>query len=138
MIARGLATFVEVGEALARIDKGRGLYDQSQYKTFKEYCETRWAMHVRTAYRFIDAAKVYKSLCPMGHKLFLTERAIRPLTQLLPCPLALKAAEDDIIGESDGKPAGKSIAGPLTKIGFNPGKPGRDGFYLDDFEVVYE
>jgi len=35
----------------------------------------------------------------------------------------------------DGKPAGEPFAGPLTKIGFNPG---HHGFYLDDFEVVYE
>ena len=54
VVERGLATFVVVGEALARIRDGR-LYRES-HKTFEAYCDERWGMSRPRAYQFIAAA----------------------------------------------------------------------------------
>lgn len=56
VIERGLATFVEVGEALLEIRDSR-LYRET-HGTFEDYCRERWGMSRPRAYNLIDAAKV--------------------------------------------------------------------------------
>ena len=58
---RGLATFVEVGRALAEIRDQR-LY-RASHRTFEEYCHERWLLSRTRAYRLIDAAAV---VSPIG------------------------------------------------------------------------
>jgi hypothetical protein len=50
---------------------------------FEEYCRERWDMARRTAYQFIEAAKVVKNLCAIEHKP-THESQLRPLTHLEP------------------------------------------------------
>ncbi|HZL06083.1 MAG TPA: DNA N-6-adenine-methyltransferase [Coriobacteriia bacterium] len=64
IIERGLATFVEVGQALLRIRDER-LYRES-HKTFEAYCRERWGMNRAHAYRQIEAAKIAGVLSPIG------------------------------------------------------------------------
>ena len=61
VVERGLATFVEVGRALAEIRDQR-LY-RASHGTFEEYCHDRWVLSRTRAYRLIDAAAV---VSPIG------------------------------------------------------------------------
>lgn len=65
IIQRGLATFYEVGNALADI-RGSRLYRIS-YATFEDYCRERWQMSRFYAHRLIDAAQVVENLLPIGN-----------------------------------------------------------------------
>lgn len=65
VIQRGLATFYEVGNALAEIRESR-LYRIS-YATFEDYCRERWQMSRFYAHRLIDASQVVDNLLPIGN-----------------------------------------------------------------------
>lgn len=56
VIERGLATFVEVGEALLEIRDSR-LYRET-HDTFEFYCRERWGFTDRRARQFMDAADI--------------------------------------------------------------------------------
>lgn len=60
VIERGLAVFQEVGLALMNIRDQR-LY-RADYGTFEEYCDQRWGMQRRHAYRLMDAATVVQNV----------------------------------------------------------------------------
>lgn len=81
VIARGMHTFVEVGNALLTIRDGR-LY-RDEYATFEAYCEERWEMKRRYAYYLIDSAKVVDALSVHNcAQLPATESQARPLTTI--------------------------------------------------------
>jgi hypothetical protein len=74
IIEHGIATFVEVGMALAEIRDCR-LYAQQGYDTFEAYCHERWNLSRSYAHRLIDASHVatvvsreYSGLLPIGNK----------------------------------------------------------------------
>jgi hypothetical protein len=74
IIEQGIATFVEVGMALAEI-RDRRLYTQQGYDTFEAYCHERWNLSRSYAHRLIDASHVASvvsretsSLLPIGNK----------------------------------------------------------------------
>ena len=79
VIAAGMATFVDVGTALAEIRDTR-LY-LATHKTFEAYCRDRWGMDRTYAHRTIEAAEVTKRLLSMGNTP-TNERQVRPLTAL--------------------------------------------------------
>jgi hypothetical protein len=79
VIRQGLESFVEVGNALARIRDGR-LY-RAEFKTFEEYCQTRWNLDKRYANRLVVAANVVEDLGPIGPKP-KTESQVRQLVKL--------------------------------------------------------
>lgn len=56
-IEQGLATFVDVGLALAQIRDG-ALYQAKGFETFEAYCAKRWGMSRSRAYQLLDAAVV--------------------------------------------------------------------------------
>lgn len=79
-IKKGLATFVEVGQALATI-KDERLY-RREYSTFEAYCKNKWEFGRAHAYRYIKGALVVQNLSPAGDKLPENEWQIRPLLKL--------------------------------------------------------
>ncbi len=81
-IKRGWDTFIEVGRALAKIQKDQ-LY-RADYRTFESYCKERWQYAKSHAYRLIGAAEVIEHLSPIGDKttLPLNESQVRPLIGL--------------------------------------------------------
>lgn len=81
VIERGLETFVEVGQALLRIRDNR-LYRESG--TFEEYCQERWQMERRHAYRLMDAASVVENVSNWTQTAPANEAQARPLTELEP------------------------------------------------------
>jgi phage N-6-adenine-methyltransferase len=82
VIERGLATFVDVGNALLSIRDSK-LYRES-HTTFEDYCRERWQMSKTNANRLIQAAEVTENLTPFGVILPTSESQARPLTRLEP------------------------------------------------------
>jgi hypothetical protein len=81
IVQRGLATFIEVGRALAEI-RDRRLYRQS-HGTFEEYCHEKWLLRRTRAYQLIDAAKVGEAMSTMVDTPPTNERQARELAPLL-------------------------------------------------------
>lgn len=99
VIAGGLKSFVEVGRALLQIRDER-LY-RATHMNFETYCQEKWDMTRRHAYRLVAAADVIDTLGPVG----LTpanESQVRPLTRLPKDEQA--AAWKEAVKVSDGKP----------------------------------
>ena len=83
VIRRGWETFVDVGNALAQIQKDR-LY-RGEFKTFAEYCRGRWEYGKSQAYRLMGAAEVIANLSPIGDiPRPVNEAQVRPLIGLNP------------------------------------------------------
>lgn len=82
IVAQGLQTFYEVGQALIEI-RDRKLYRES-HKTFEAYCKETWSLTRPSAYRLLKAAEVIKNLSPIGDKIPTKESQVRPLTKLPP------------------------------------------------------
>lgn len=82
IIARGLQTFYEVGNALATI-RDRRLYRKS-HAAFEDYCQERWGMGRVYANRIIAASETVDNLMPMGIMLPGSERQIRSIASLPP------------------------------------------------------
>ena len=82
VIERGLNTFVDVGNALAQIRDGK-LYRQT-HSTFEEYCQQRWNLERRQAYRLMDAASVVSNVSNWTQIPPAVESQARPLTRLEP------------------------------------------------------
>jgi len=80
VIKRGLATFVEVGEALMAIRDQR-LYREKGYSRFEDYCQQEWGWSRIHAYRHIEAARV-AALLPIGN-MPATESQARELVPLM-------------------------------------------------------
>ena len=81
-IEQGLKTFVDVGNALLAI-RDKRLYRQ-QWGTFEDYCQERWGMERRHAYRLMDAAQAVENVSLGTQILPTSERQARPLTRLEP------------------------------------------------------
>lgn len=57
VIERGQQTFVEVGQALAKI-RDRRLFREAGYHSFADYCQERWGFKRAYAYSLISGAEV--------------------------------------------------------------------------------
>lgn len=101
IIARGVGTFVEVGEALAQVRDAR-LYRET-HGTFEKYVRDRWDMARQAAYRMIDGSAVSRSLSPKGDidplPVPRTERQARPLAELTSQPDKLREAWTRVVTE---------------------------------------
>jgi hypothetical protein len=96
-VERGLATFVEVGLALHRIQVER-LY-RVDYDTFEEYLTRRWKMSRQQGYRLIDAAEVATIVSPVGD--IENEAQARELVRVLRSdgPQAVREAYAEVAAE---------------------------------------
>jgi hypothetical protein len=105
-IARGIKTFLEVGEALTQVRDNR-LY-RAEFATFEEYAEQRWGFTKTHANRLVSAASVAAILAPMGVEIN-SERQARELAPLLETPAEMRAAFTEAIERADGKPTAAVI-----------------------------
>jgi hypothetical protein len=103
IIERGMASFVEVGNALLEISDRR-LYRET-HSTFEEYCRNTWSMSARHAYRLCESAEIIKSLPEKCDQLVTTESQVRELAKVKPEQRA-KVLE---VAASKGKVTAKSI-----------------------------
>jgi hypothetical protein len=99
VIQRGLASFVEVGNALLEVRESR-LY-RAEHATFEDYCKERWGMDRRYANRIIEAVEVANLLGPMG-PIPESERQARELVPLKAEPAKLREAWQAV--QSSGAP----------------------------------
>lgn len=84
VIERGLKSFVEVGQALARI-KDEDLYKQLGYTRFEDYCRERWDLSRKRAYDLTGAYETVRRMSPIGDiPLPATESQARELSGLEP------------------------------------------------------
>jgi len=82
VIAKGIATFREVGEALQRIRDCR-TYLQT-HESFEDYLRERWDMKRAHAFRLIDAAETVKTLSPIGDRAITNEATARAVAKIEP------------------------------------------------------
>lgn len=116
VIERGLSNFIKVGEALAEIRDSK-LY-RIEYATFEDYCREEWEMSRPSVYRLIGAAQVSANLSPIGDTESprpSTESQVRPLTKL-PDPAQQRAAWEDAVQQSNGKPTAKHVEQAVSRI----------------------
>jgi len=114
VIERGLATFVEVGEALLVIRDER-LYRES-HATFEDYCRERWSLSRARAYQLIGAAEVVSTVVDNGLPAPMTERQARELARV-PEPERADVWRE-ALERTEGKPtaaAVREIAHPSTR-----------------------
>lgn len=114
VIERGLATFVEVGEALLRIRDGR-LY-RGAHGSFEEYCRDRWDMDRVHAHRHIQAAEITDvlskdNIAPAPPNL----RVARELAPLRSEPEQLREAWADAVEQHGPKPTAKQVREIVTE-----------------------
>ncbi len=121
VITQGWETFVEVGRALATIQKNK-LY-RAEHGTFEAYCRTRWQYAKSQAYRLIGAAEVVDRLSPIGDKSRRPENEaqVRPLLGLEPeeqvkaWKSALETAGDGAVTAKSVRAAAASFQSPKRK-----------------------
>jgi hypothetical protein len=98
-IKAGQKTFVQVGLALSEIRDSK-LY-RGEFKTFDEYCQTRWGWKRQRAYELIQAAEVQSTLPVECNNIITNDSQARELAQV---PAAARA---DVLKEV-------AAAGPVT------------------------
>lgn len=106
IIGRGLATFIDVGRALARVREAR-LY-RAQFGTFEEYCAERWDLSSKHANNLVAAAEVQELISGTTVPKINSERQARELAPLLDEPDLLKEAWQEVI-EKNNKPTAAAI-----------------------------
>ncbi|NBV22276.1 MAG: hypothetical protein EBS05_10220 [Proteobacteria bacterium] len=98
-IKAGQKTFVQVGLALSEIRDSK-LY-RGEFKTFDEYCQTRWGWKRQRAYELIQAAEVQSALPVECNNIITNDSQARELAQV---PTAARA---DVLKEV-------AASGPVT------------------------
>ncbi len=101
VIERGLATFVEVGQALVRIRDGK-LY-RREHPTFEAYCQHRWGFDRTYAHRLIESAKVRQVLSIDNSPAPANVAQSRELAPLLDKPDDLRATWQEAVERSNGE-----------------------------------
>jgi hypothetical protein len=80
IIAQGIQTFVQVGQALLAIRELK-LY-RADYPTFEEYCRKRWDLSRPYAYQLMEASVVVENVSAIADIIPANEAQARPLTRL--------------------------------------------------------
>lgn len=117
VIERGLATFVEVGEALIEI-RGSRLY-RFDYGTFEDYCRERWGFAHTVANQYMDAAKVVGVLTSANAEVLPTNEAqARGLAAVLrrDGPEAVRDTWTEVIERSEGRPTARVVREAIAEI----------------------
>ena len=102
-ISQGLASFVEVGEALSDIRDAR-LY-RATHGTFEEYCKDRWSISRPRAYELMNAAVVVSAMADKSQ--ITSERQARELARVEP------ARREEVIRKADLATGGKITAAAI-------------------------
>lgn len=116
-IARGLDTFMAVGEALAAIRDGR-LYRLS-HATFEDYCRERWGLKRQRAYELMGAAGVAARLSEICDTPPRRESHASPLAALPP-PQQSEAWQRAVQTAPNGKVTAAHVAATVEAIKGEP------------------
>jgi hypothetical protein len=114
VVEQGLATFVEVGKALATI-KDRRLYRET-HETFEAYCSERWGISRSYAYRQIDGAQVAEIVSPNGDSPAPASEAVaRELAPLKNDPEKAREAWGNVVELHGPKPTAGQVRETVEK-----------------------
>jgi hypothetical protein len=118
-VARGLRSFLEVGNALLEI-REQGLY--RAYGTFEAYCRERWGISRTRSYELMDAATVTNAIAgdPTADIMPTNEAQVRPLARLDQADQA-PAWREAVETAPGGKVTGAHVAAVAEK--YRPEKP---------------
>ena len=109
-IETGIDSFLEVGNALARIRDGK-LYRET-HGTFADYVRERWNMSSSYAYRIMNMNEVVEDLLPIGD--IPNEAQSRELGKL-ETPAERAEVWQEVIEETQGKPTAKAVKEAVEK-----------------------
>lgn len=109
-IRRGLATFVEVGNALVAISEQR-LY-RAEFTTFEDYCRDRWGFSRQRAYQLTAAAQTATTIVDSGLPSPANEGQARELARV-PEPERVEVWRE-VVERTDGKPTAAAIRDTYT------------------------
>lgn len=140
-ISKGKQGFVDVGMALAEIRDAK--YYRREFKTFEEYCKSKWGFERRYANRLIESADVTKNLGPIGPKI-TTEGQARELVNIEPAKRVAVIEQAQAAAEVKGKPmtakdikeAAKVVSEPLEVVENDTPEPTQKAPEEIDFESV--
>lgn len=107
VIDRGLATFVQVGEALVEIRESR-LY-RDAHATFEAYCRQRWGFSKVRATQLITAAEAVTVVTTGDTPAPRSERVARELVPLRSDPDRLREAWERTVEEHGPEPTAKQV-----------------------------
>ena len=107
IIERGLGSFVEVGQALARIRDGRQY--QATHPTFEAYLQERWQMSRRQGYRLIEAAEVTEAVGVSNLDTPATEGVARELKPLAKGPEKMAEAWQEAVEKHGPRPTAEQV-----------------------------
>lgn len=107
-IERGLATFVDVGQALLEVRDDR-LY-RAAHGTFEDYCRERWGLSRKRAYDLTAAAEVSAAVSPNGDTPSPPNEAVaRELAPLRSDPPRLREAWSEAVEEHGPEPTAAQV-----------------------------
>lgn len=118
VIERGMATFVEVGNALLAIRDAR-LYRATGYSSFEAYCKDRWGMSRFRAYQLIDASEISELLTNVNSPPLTNESQARELAPLKREPEALQEVWEEAVERNGGKPSGREVREVREEVKFS-------------------
>jgi hypothetical protein len=127
VIERGLAAFVEVGGALARIRDER-LYRET-HGTFEDYCKDRWKFSRQTGYDLMQTAEVVGIVQEVGQPPPSRESA-RELAPLRGDPQRVRAKWQETLDKYGLDATGKQVrevVAPKTPLKAKPESPEPEG-----------
>jgi len=119
VIALGLETFVQVGEALATI-RDRRLY-RIEHPTFADYCKVKWKMSDRRARQLMDAAEVTSTIAKSGTTVPKSEREARPLAALPPAQ-RVEVWQKAVAASPNGEPTAAEVKAAVETMNPKPPK----------------
>lgn len=135
IVERGLASFVEVGQALMRI-REEGLYREAGFDGFVEYLESKpWGIDWNAAYKQIQAAAVVKVVPAVQ-----TERQARELAPLLnkTTPQVVQQVYAEVVDETGGKPTAAAIREKVREVLPQPTNGHSDPRVIEDALAALE
>lgn len=107
-IERGLATFLDTGQALLEVRDSR-LY-RATHRTFEDYCLERWGQTPQHVNRLVAAAEVVTVLEPVGSiPAPSSERVARELAPLRSDPPRLREAWSEAVEDHGPEPTAAQV-----------------------------
>lgn len=128
VIEQGLATFIEVGNALLAIRDGKK-YLHAGYGTFEDYCRQRWEFSRSRAHQLMDAAETTELVSTVVDKAESStsivqprsEGQLRPLAKLRNEPEKAREAWNDAVDDAGGgQPTAKQVEKAVSRKVIKP------------------
>ncbi len=94
-IRRGMASFIEVGQALQKIKDANG-FKLRKFKTFDEYCQATFSFSERNGYRMITAAQTAKKVEAAVGETPRNEASARVLREVVHDPKLIQRVNDNL------------------------------------------